>query len=172
MRGNVGVMDSLFSIRPLLAYSDQMNRLLLDAAAPLSAEQLDRHFDLGMQSLRKTLAHILVAETVWLERWRGNGEVKWPPYETTQSPAAMLADFETLWPQRDVFLASLTPEKLGADQVYRDSKGSQFTATLHEMILQGIVHSTHHRAQAVHMLRRVGGPFVEMDFMYARRRSV
>ena len=171
MRVIVRRMDPLLSIRPLLAYSDEMNRTLLDAAAPLTGEQLDRHFDMGMESLRKTLAHVLVAKTVWLERWRGNAEVKWPPYETTQSPADMLAEFETLWPRRDAFLASLTPAQLGAKLVYRDSKGSQFTATLHEMILQGIVHSTHHRAQAVHMLRRVGGPFVEMDFMYAQRRE-
>lgn len=163
-------MDSLTTLRTLFAYSDDMNRRLLAAAEPLSAAQLDQPFDMGMNSLRGTLAHLLVAETVWLERQCGEGETKWPPYETTQSPAEMLAAFEKLWRRRDTFLASLTTRELERDQVYRDSKGSQFTATLHDMLTQGLVHSTHHRAQAVHMLKRVGGEFVEVDFMYWRRR--
>lgn len=163
-------MDSLASIRSLLDYSDEMNRRLCNAATPLPPEKLDHPIDMGMGSLRKTLAHILVAETVWLARQQGESETKWPPYETTQTPAQMLAAFEELWPRRNAFVRMLDDAKLSAEQVYRDSKGSQFTATLHDMLLQGIVHSTHHRAQAVHMLKRVGGAFAEMDYMYWRRR--
>ena len=164
-------MDSLTSVCSLFTYSDEMSRRLLAAADPLTAEQLDRPIDMSMGSLRKTLAHILVGEQMWLDRQRGNGEAKWPPYETTQVPAQMLTDFESLWLKREAFLASLDAAKLAAEQPYRDSSGTPYVATLHEMILQGIVHSTHHRAQAVHMLKRVGGAFVEVDFMYSVRRE-
>ena len=165
-------MESLTSIRTLLAYGDAMNTKLFAAADALAPEQLDQPFDMGMGTLRKTLAHIFVGESVWLERWKGNAETKWPPYEIEQSPATMLAAFSPLHQSRDAFLATLTRERLNAGQAYRDSKGSVFRATLHEMILQAIVHSTHHRAQAVNMMRRAGNQMVEIDFMYWRRQSV
>jgi uncharacterized damage-inducible protein DinB len=79
---------------------------------------------------------------------------------------------ELVWGNRDRFLDRVDDVRLAADQVYRDSKGSLFRATLHEMMLQGINHSVHHRAQAVNMIRRLGGPIVEVDFMYWRRQPV
>ena len=164
-------MDALSSIRALLAYSDEMTRRLLTAAEPLSDERLDRAFEMGMSTLRKTLAHILVGEQMWLERQRGNGEAKWPSYESRKRPAEMREEFDSLWPRRDAFLATLDAGKLAAEQPYRDSSGTAYAATLHDMLLESIVHSAHHRAQAVHMLKRVGGDFVELDYMYARRRA-
>jgi uncharacterized damage-inducible protein DinB len=163
-------MGHLASLRSLFSYSDEMNRRLLAAAEPLTAEQLDRPIDMSLGSLRKTLAHILVGEQMWLERQRGNAEAKWPPYETNKTPGQMLSEFEALRPKRDTFLATIDTTKLEADQPYRDSSGTPYVTTLHEMLLEGIIHSTHHRAQGVHMLKRVGGAFVEVDFMYSVRR--
>jgi hypothetical protein len=45
-------------------------------------------------------------------------------------------------------------------QNYRDSKGSLFKATLNDMLIQNVMHSTHHRAQIVNAIRRVGQPQV------------
>lgn len=162
-------MNALDSLVLQLAYSDEMNRRILDASGALDAAKLDQPFDMGMGTLRKTVAHIYVGEKVWLERWKGHRDTPWPPYETTQTPAEILKACEAIWKDRDPFIAGLKDASLEARQVYRDSKGSLFQATLHEMILQGLTHSTHHRAQAVNMIRRLGGPIVEVDFMYWRR---
>lgn len=162
-------MNALDSLRLQLSYSDEMNRRLLNTSALLDSAKLDQPFDMGMGTLRKTLAHIFVGETVWLERWKGNRDTPWPPYETTRTPREILADCEKTWTDREDFLNTLKEASLETTQVYRDSKGSLFQATLHEMILQGIFHSAHHRAQAVNMIRRLGGPIVEVDFMYWRR---
>lgn len=162
-------MNALDSLVLQLAYSDEMNRRLFDAAGTLDAAKLDQPFDMGMGTLRKTVAHLYVGEKIWLERWKGNRDTPWPPYETTQPPAEILNACEAVWRDRDGFIAGLKDATLETRQVYRDSKGSLFQATLHEMILQGINHSTHHRAQAVNMIRRLGGPVVEVDFMYWRR---
>lgn len=163
-------MNAHDAISMQLKYSDEMNRRLLRSATQLDASALDQWFDMGMGTLRKTLAHIYAGEQVWLERWKGNRDFPWPPYETTQSPADLRTAFEATWVTRDAFLATVDDSQLSAEQVYRDSKGSLFRTTLFEMILQGVTHSTHHRAQAVNMIRRVGGEVVEVDFMYWRRR--
>lgn len=162
-------MTALDSLTLQLAYSDEMNRQLLTTAGTLDDAKLDQAFDMGLGTLRKTLAHIYVGEMVWLERWKGHRDTPWPPYETTQAPAELLASCEVTWKDRSAFFASLKDASLETSQVYRDSKGSLFRATLHEMILQGVTHSTHHRAQAVNMIRRLGGPIVDVDFMYWRR---
>jgi len=162
-------MDTIIA---LFAYSDRTNATLLHAAEPLSAAQLDQSFDMGMGTLRKTLAHIYVGEKVWLERCTGNAECKWPPYETSVTLAEISEQLRLLIHPRDAFLATLNDAKVGAGQTYRDSKGTLFKATLHDMILQSIVHSTHHRAQAVNMLRRLGGQVVEVDYMYGVRETV
>lgn len=163
-------MTSFETIYEFFTYSDEMNRRLLKAAGSLSAERLDQKFDLGVGSLRKVLAHILIGEQVWLERCRGNVEAKWP-YETDQTPSQMLEELEQISDGRTQFLSSLDDAALIANLQYRDSKGGLYVATLHDMLMQTITHSTHHRAQAVHLLRHVGGEFVEMDFMYWRRRT-
>jgi uncharacterized damage-inducible protein DinB len=88
------------------------------------------------------------------------------------SPEEVLKALELIWPERDAFLASLDPGRLDAEQPYRDSRGTLFRATLRRMLLQGIVHSIHHRAQAVNAIRRLGGAAPEVDFIMSVRQPV
>lgn len=156
----------------LFSYSDWSNRTLCARAGTLSDEQLDRTLDIGRGCLRRNLMHTLVGETVWLARWKETPSVPWPNEDQGLSPEAMLARFEAVWLERDAFLAGLTPYRLAREQMYRDSKGSLFVATLSNMILQGFLHSKHHQAQSVNMIRRVGGEPPEVDYMYRVRRVV
>jgi uncharacterized damage-inducible protein DinB len=165
-------MDATTSIRSLLVYSDEMNTRLLQAAMPMTDGQLDRPFEMGMGTLRKTLAHIYDGEYVWLERWKGRIETPWPAFDPMQTPAHIREQLEALRRDRDAFVACLTPTRLAARQAYRDSTGSKFEATLHDMLLHGIVHSIHHRAQAVNMIRHVGGQVLEVGLMAWRRQPV
>ena len=57
-------------------------------------------------------------------------------------------------------------------QRYRDSKGSLYQTTLQNMLLEMIVHATHHRAQAINALRRVGAAVPEVDYMQQVREPV
>lgn len=162
-------MDPLADARVLLAYGDEMNRRLLAASMPLTDERLDAAVDIGPGSLRRTLVHILVGEAAWLSRWKGHVETKWHTFPIPPSVEELSALADGTRVDRDAFLATLDEAKLATVQAYRDSAGSLYRAALRDQILQGIVHSTHHRAQAVHLLKRAGGTFVEVDFMYWRR---
>lgn len=164
-------MDSA-AFAPLFTYSDWSNRVLCARAASLTDEQLDRPLDIGRGCLRLNLTHTLVGETVWLARWKETPSVPWPSENQGLSPAQILERFESVWKDRDAFLTSLSPYRLAREQVYRDSKGSLFAATLQDMILQGFMHSKHHQAQSVNMIRRVGGEPPELDYMYRVRRAV
>lgn len=153
----------------LFAHSDWANEQLVRAADPLTGEQLDRPFDMGVGSLRRTLLHIYVGEAVWLQRWMGKAETKWHDETEKASPADIGGRLRKNAVERDAFLRTVSASDLDRVVRYRDSKGRLFDASLHDMILQMVMHSAHHRAQAVNMLRRVGGTAPELDYMYHLR---
>jgi uncharacterized damage-inducible protein DinB len=161
---------NLASIRTLLGYNDWADSRLLEASGPLSDEQLDRGFDMGPGSLRRTLIHIWAGESVWLARWMGKAETRWPDEAERLPLAEIQRRFGATWVERARFLATLADADLAREQVYRDSKGSLFRAKLGNMLIQGVTHSLHHRAQAVNMLRHVGAGLVELDYMMWERR--
>jgi uncharacterized damage-inducible protein DinB len=158
-------MNDLTTIKALLRYSDWANEQLVRAAAELTPEQLDQGFDIGLGSLRRILLHILAGETVWLKRWQGDRETPWPNENEPATPADIGVRFSSNARHRDVFLNSISPAKTADRVTYRDSKGSLFSATLGDMMIQMCTHSTHHRAQAVNIFRRLSVTAPELDYM-------
>lgn len=155
----------------LFAYSDWANSALIEAAATLTDAQLDQGLEIGPRpgSLRRILNHILAGEAVWLSRWQGNVENAWPN-ELLRTPVAEIGrHLETVAMNREVFFSTLGELHLREMRTYRDSKGTLYKALLRDMLLQGLVHSTHHRSQAVNAIRQVGGQPPELDFMYHAR---
>jgi uncharacterized damage-inducible protein DinB len=165
-------MEPLSTLRELFNYSDTSNRLVLTTAGQLSDEQLDHPLDLGPGSIRRICRHLLAGEATWLRRIQGVAEARWPDELQPMPVSAMLEQLETVWTDRDRFLDTLPPEHLTRTQSYRDSKGSLFQASLHEMLIQSIVHSIHHRAQIANGLRRTGGQAPNLDYMYLVRRPL
>lgn len=153
-------------LNELFAYNDWANDQLLGASKSLNETQLDQSFDMGRGSVRRTLLHIYTAEVVWLSRWQLRGIMPWPDEEERISVAALAERFTATRREREAFRGKLSLADLENVAPYRDSKGTIYRATLGQMILQMFVHSTHHRAQAVNMLRRVNAGIVELDFMY------
>jgi uncharacterized damage-inducible protein DinB len=82
----------------------------------------------------------------------------------------MLQQLTSVQSERKSFLAALKPEQLSRMQRYRDSKGSLFEATLHEMLLQDAIHGIYHRAQIAGAIQLVGGSPPALDYMYSVRK--
>ncbi|MBX3359353.1 MAG: DinB family protein [Phycisphaeraceae bacterium] len=154
----------------LFRYSDWADTRVLECSQGVVDEGLDRVIGMGPGSLRRTLLHIHAGEATWLRRWMdgregGVAEPKWPAESERVGIGALRERFTATWASRDGFLGSLAEGDLGRVQAYRDSKGGVFRATLSDMVLQACLHSHHHRAQAVNMLRQVGGEAPEVDYM-------
>lgn len=162
-------MIDVATIKTLLHYSDWANERLARAAAGLAPGELDKAFDIGRGTLRKILLHILSGETVWLKRWQGQRDTPWPDENEHASPMDIADRFMSNAGMRDSFLNSITSQKTCERITYRDSKGSLYSATLADMIIQMCTHSTHHRAQAVNIIRRLGAAPPELDYMMSVR---
>jgi len=158
-------MHELSTIKTMLRCSDWANEQLARSAAGLVSDQLDKVFDIGRGTLRRTLMHILAGECVWLKRWQGERETPWPNEDERLAPTTIWDRFHAMFPERERFLNDVRPADLVAPIMYRDSKGSLFSAALVDMMIQMCLHSTHHRAQAVNILRRLGADPPELDYM-------
>lgn len=162
-------MIDLDTVRVLLEYTDWCNRQLLESAAPLDDDALDRDMQIGPGSVRRILVHIASGEQVWLRRWKGEAEAKWPAETERVAVAALAARLAENAAARDAWLSTLSPADTVVVQPYRDSRGTLYRASLGDMLVQGVMHSKHHQAQCVNALKRLGARWPELDYMYRVR---
>jgi uncharacterized damage-inducible protein DinB len=167
-------MNRLPTLRDLYRHLDWSGDRLLAAADPLDDARLDRPFDIGLGSLRKTLWHVWSAHWLWFQRLAG------------ESPTALLPD--GLGPsiqdlrrfageQRASHAAALgatSDDELDRDVSYRNTRGEPFVARRGTILLHVCNHAAHHHAQALNMLRHVGvekPPRLDYIFMYWEHRD-
>lgn len=153
-------------IRRLYAYTEWANQRVLDAAAQLSPEAQQRETGASHGSIHGTLVHMLSAEWIWLERWKGSS----PPGLWKSAEFPDLDAIRTRWQQieadRQQFIAGLTDAALAEAINYKDTKGNPYSLPL-ELQMQHVVnHSTLHRGQVVTMLRQAGVQPPATDLLY------
>lgn len=141
----------------LLGHDAWTTRQLLLRCQDLTAEQLDREFDIGHRTLRATLNHIIRNVEVWSDLMAGQpvraDQGKQPEGRSVSALIARLdraaADLAGVargvarrgaWDERWVDVLDHPP----AEKTYGGG------------IAHIITHSMHHRAQVLYMLRRLG----------------
>src|SRR5436190_21576152 len=104
----------------LYEYNRWANARLLDVASKLTSEQFTKDLQSSHRSVRDTLAHILAAEWIWLERWKGTSP------GSLLNPTAFLTveSLESRWAQveRDYleYMNGLSEQLLTAVISYRN----------------------------------------------------
>jgi len=152
-------------LRKLYSYNRWANGQVLRAVEGLTPQQFTQDTRSSYPSVRDTLAHILGAEWIWLERWHG------------RSPRALLSAgaFPTVGALRErwaeveagqqAFLAALTEDALRRRIAYINTKGERWEYAQWQMLAHVVNHSTYHRGQVTTMLRQLGAPPVATDFL-------
>jgi uncharacterized damage-inducible protein DinB len=146
----------LNDIIELFDYSRWANRRILSAASALPAEQLGRDMGSSFPSVLATLAHILSAQWIWLERFLGRSPTRAPEgwdLSTTDALAATWAEVERV--ERE-YLGTLTEDDLRRVIHFRTLKGDPAAGPLGQLFRHVVNHSTYHRGQVVTMLRQLG----------------
>jgi uncharacterized damage-inducible protein DinB len=157
-------------IRILYAYNSWANHRVLDACVPLSTAQVTQDLHSSFPSLRDTLAHIMLAEWLWLERWQGRSPA-FPP-----SDFADLASIRNRWQTIEVDLTAFIHQLSAADLdrvvEYKNTKGHAFSNPMRQMLQHLVNHGTYHRGQITTMLRQLGATPLTTDLIaYYRERS-
>ena len=162
-------MDFLDQYQFFARYNRLMNERLYALCATLSDEQRRRDAGAFFRSIHGTLNHLLLTDRGWLARFTGD-----PNIATTLEAGGtrvrfrsldqeLYADFDTLRRERartdaaiDVWVESLTPERLAAPLAYTASDGSRWEHPLWWAVTHFFNHQTHHRGQLSTLLFQLG----------------
>lgn len=157
------------TLREYLRYSDWATRRVIRAAVPLDGAELDRTFPIGLHTLRRTLTHLRDAEEWWVDNWtrRGDGSFAKLPDTTGLEELSRLLDASIA--ARDRYLDGCDAEALLSPVTVEPVPGAPLAFRVAESVMQLPTHGTHHRAQALAMLRRLGVPAPDVSYVaYAR----
>jgi uncharacterized damage-inducible protein DinB len=160
-------MIPLATLRELFAYNYWARDRQLEACAALSQEQFQRPLGNSFSSLRDTLAHLIGAEWVWLERWRGRSPRALPAAEEFST----LHEIAARW--RDVehgvrrYLSDLKEDALARPFSYANLRDETWTYPLWRTLLHLVNHQTYHRGQVTTLLRQLGTQAAAVDLLVA-----
>ncbi len=157
----------------LYDYNAWANRRALDAAANLTPEQFTKPLGSSFGSVRDTLAHILGAEWIWLERFQGRSPASLPD-------VSQYSDIDTLrerWTEQEGrllnFVGKLRQEDLDQVMEYKTLKFGVYRNPLWQSMQHLVNHGTYHRGQITTLLRQLGAQPILTDLMhFYRERAV
>lgn len=151
-------------VRTLYDYNSWANHRALDACTPLTTEQFSRELKSSFPSVRATLEHIMWAEWLWLERWRGRSHSGQLSGEFAEL-AAIRARWNQIEGDLQGYVRGLSEEDLNRVVSYRNTKGKEFSNPMKEMLRHLVNHGTYHRGQITTMLRQLGAAPVATDLI-------
>ena len=137
-----------------LDYSRWASERTLQAARPLSQEELARDLGDSYKGVLGTLSHIFQADRIWLSRLRG-------------TPRLTLSDPDEIWTLDGLAEAwSVTADgyrdwlngvdDLQTNLTYKNLAGQSQALPLWQVLSHVVNHATYHRGQITTMLRQLG----------------
>ena len=145
-------MQELFT--SLYAYNKWANDKIIGLCDGLSDAQLDQPKEMGMGTLRATLFHILTADVVWVERWESSPWREFPNDPAGKSIAEIAQSLDEVGRRRLDLIQQHQPDHWNATIKYQDSKKTEYSHQLHDLLLHVWIHGIHHRAQALNYLKQ------------------
>jgi uncharacterized damage-inducible protein DinB len=152
-------------IQELYRYNRWANERVFEAASSLTPAEFTRDLASSYASVRGTLTHIVWAEWIWLQRWKGTSpQVVFEPEDFPQVDAlrARWLDVEV---ERRAFIESVSTEGLLGLVQYVNRQGQTWQYPLWRQLYHVVNHSTYHRGQLTTMLRQLAAPPIPTDFL-------
>lgn len=162
-------MQRIDHIRLMARYNSWMNERLYAAASTLLDEALSAERGAFFGSILGTLNHLLVADRIWLGRYRAHpanfralqtlAELE-TPTRLDQPMAADIRELAALRKQLDscieALAAEMCEEQLDQPLNYRNTKGVAAQKHFFALLMHLFNHQTHHRGQATTLLAQAG----------------
>jgi uncharacterized damage-inducible protein DinB len=149
----------------LFAYTEWANHRVMRVAATLSVDDFKRDLQSSHGGVRGTLTHMLFAEWLWLERWKGLSPNSKLDEGEFSDVTALSERWRVLNDHRQSWFRGL-PEGASAETIhYRNLSGRPFEAPLWQLAQHVVNHATYHRGQVVAMVRQLGARAVATDLV-------
>ena len=158
-------MELLPVIREGVDYNYWARDRQLQACASLSVEQFLRPVGGSFPSLRDTFAHMVAAEWIWLQRWKGVSPKSLIPIHDFPTLAVVVERWGAV--ERDIreYVAGLDDAALARPLTYINTQGEKWTYPLWQMVVHLLNHQSYHRGQVTTLLRMLGVKPPQVDFL-------
>jgi len=155
----------LATIGALYRYNSWANEQVLEATSRATTADFIRDLKSSYGSLRDTLTHIVWAEWIWLQRWKGVSPTLVFAPADFPDVASLRERLQTVVVERSAFLGDLPAERLLRPLEYRNLKGEVWRYPLWQQLSHVVNHSTYHRGQVATMLRQLGATPAPTDLL-------
>jgi uncharacterized damage-inducible protein DinB len=163
---------TLDELRDLYAYDAWANARTFEAVLALPAGVADAAVVSSFPSMRATLAHLVGAEWVWLQRWLGESPSAVPAWTSGEDVAGLKRQLKAIEAERQAWFERLTARDFTRVLAYRNIAGEPFADPLADLFRHVVNHSSYHRGQVTTLLRQAGHPAPDTDFViWVRRRG-
>jgi uncharacterized damage-inducible protein DinB len=142
--------DPAFFLDALLGHDRDMTIYLMSLSADLSDDELDRAFDIGHRTLRRTFDHMILATASWTGQLTGS-PVPWVP--NPASIPEMQARHREVYARFEATARAIAAEGRHGE-VFLDTH--QYPQTKGLTVLHVILHNHMHRGEVLHILQRLG----------------
>ncbi|MGE4290634.1 MAG: DinB family protein [Desulfovibrio sp.] len=157
------------TLRLFLGYHYDATARQLKSARGVS-ELLHRPLDCAHGSLFGLLAHIVGVDRLWGLRIReGLSLDHVPGADDFADLDALEAALQEQQQAMTAFLLVISHTDLARTVSYRSTKGAKHTEPLGGLLLHMVNHGTHHRAEFAVLMRLLGHPLPDDDFLLALR---
>jgi uncharacterized damage-inducible protein DinB len=149
----------------LIDYTEWANHRVVRLAATLSVDDFRRDLGSSHGGVRGTLAHMLGAEWIWLERWKGVSPLKGVDEGEFPDVLALRSRWKAIEQHRRSWFQNLDEGAVSKTIKYQNLKGKSFKAPLWQLLQHVCNHSTYHRGQVVALLRQLGAKVAATDMV-------
>ncbi|WP_216328559.1 DinB family protein [Deinococcus aestuarii] len=140
----------------LLGHDAWTTARLIEQSRGLTDAQLDQEFDLGWRTVRATLGHIVENMEGWTDLMNAQPERTFPePAERWLTLDVLRERLDTVAPQLAELAYRIQAEGR-LDELWTFHENPPVSLTYGGTLAHVLTHSMHHRAQLVHMLKRLG----------------
>jgi uncharacterized damage-inducible protein DinB len=156
-------------MQQLFAYNDWANKRALRAAATLTNEQFIQSLGNSFSSVRDTLAHMYGAETIWLQRFKGESPSAFPDTSQINDMGSLRAKWDPVAADLLNFISGLTQQEIDRVVEYKTMKFGVYSNPMWQSLQHVVNHGTYHRGQITTMLRQLGATPILTDLMHFYR---
>jgi uncharacterized damage-inducible protein DinB len=150
----------------LLEYTVWANHRVMRVAATLGIDDFKRDLASSHGGVRGTLTHMMGAEWIWLERFKGVSPTRGIDESEFADIVALRDRWTLIEEHRADWFRSVRESEVAVPVAFRTLAGVAYETPLWQLLQHVANHASYHRGQVITLLRQLGARTVSTDMLF------